>query len=80
LLRQPDEGALSKLLIEGVLLESVDRAPTSDPDVLIATAKRHRVDVDKVRKGVEQEFTAKRAKSDAKQKKAAKKGTTKTAA
>jgi len=54
--------------------------PTSDPDVLIATAKRHRVDVDKLRKAVEQEFTAKRAKLAAKQKKAAKKGTTKTAA
>ena len=80
MLRQPDEGALSKLLIEVVLLECTDRAPTSDPDVLIATAKRHRVDVDKLRKAVEQEFTAKRAKLAAKQKKAAKKGTTKTAA
>jgi hypothetical protein len=48
--------------------------------VLIATAKRHRVDVDKLRKAVEQEFTAKRAKLDAKQKKALKKGTTNTAA
>ncbi len=80
MLRQPDEGALSKLLIEVVLLECTDRAPTSDPDVLIATAKRHRVDVDKLRKAVEQEFTAKRAKLAARQKKAAKKGTTKTAA
>jgi Skp family chaperone for outer membrane proteins len=51
------------------------RAPTSDPDVLIETAKRHRVDVDKLRKAVEQEFTTKRAKLAAKQKKAAKKGT-----
>ena len=73
LLRQPDEGALSKLLIEVVLLEFTDRAPTSDPDVLIATAKRHRVDVDKVRKAVEQEFTAKRAKQSAKQTKPPKK-------
>ena len=80
MLRQPDEGALSKLLIEVVLLECTDRAPTSDPDLLIATAKRHRVDVDKLRKAVEQEFTAKRAKLAAKQKKAAKKGTPKTAA
>jgi ParB family chromosome partitioning protein len=80
LLRQPEEGALSKLLIEVVLLECTDRTPTSDPDVLIATAKRHRVDVDKVRKAVEQEFTAKRAKQSAKQNKAAKKSTTKTAA
>jgi len=80
LLRQPEEGALSKLLIEVVLLECTDRVPTGDPDVLIATAKRHRVDVDKVRRAVEQEFSAKRAKSAAKQTKASKKGTTKTAA
>jgi ParB family chromosome partitioning protein len=80
MVRQLDEGALSKLLVEVVLLESADQAPTSDPDVLIAAAKRHRVDADKVRKAVEHEFTAKRAKSDAKQNKAAKKGPTKTAA
>jgi ParB family chromosome partitioning protein len=80
MLRQSDEGALSKLLIEAVLLESADRAPTSDPEVLIATAKRHRVDVDKLRKAVEQEFTAKRAKLEAKQNKAAKKGIAKAAA
>jgi hypothetical protein len=47
--------------------------------VLIVTAKRHRVDVDKLRKAVEQEFTAKRAKLAAKQKKAAKKTTAKIA-
>jgi len=79
MLRQLDEGALSKLLIEVVLLESADRAPTHEPDVLTATAKRHRVDMDRVRKDVEQEVTAKRAKHDAKQNKAAKKGTTKSA-
>ena len=80
LLRQPDEGALSKLLIEIVLLECTDRVPTSDPDLLITTAKRHRVDPDKVRKTVEQEFSAKCAKQNAKRSKAAKKSTTKTAA
>src|ERR1019366_6212506 len=80
MLRQSDEGALSKLLIEVVLMESADWAPTNEPDVLNATAKRHRVDTDKVRKAVEQEFTAKRAKREVKQNKAAKKGTTKTAA
>ncbi len=79
MLRQADEAALSKLLIESVLLESADRAPTSDPDVLIVTANRHRVDANKLRKAVEQEFTAKRAKRNVKQSKAAKKGTTKTA-
>ena len=69
MLRQPDEGALSKLLIEVVLLECTDRAPTSDPDVLIATAKRHRVDVDKLREfWWSRSSTAKRAKLAAKQK------------
>ncbi len=80
MLRQSDDGALSKILIESVLLESGDRTPTNDPDVLIATAKRYRVDVDKVRKAVEQEFTAKRAKRDAKRDKAPKKGTSRSAA
>ena len=80
MLRQSDEGAISKLLIEAVLLESADRAPTSDPGVLIATAKRHRVDMDKIRKAVEQEFATKRAKLEARQNKATKKITTKTAA
>jgi ParB family transcriptional regulator, chromosome partitioning protein len=80
MLRQSDEDALSKLLIEVVLLEFADRAPTGDLDVLLATARRHRVDVDKVRKAVEQEFTAKRVKRETKQDKATKKGATKTAA
>ena len=53
------------------------RVPTTDPDLLIATAKRHRVDVDKLRQAVEREFTAKRAKLAAKQKKAANKATPK---
>jgi hypothetical protein len=73
MLRAADEGALSKLLVETALLECVDRTPTNDPDLLYAAAKRHRVDVDKVRKAVEQEFVAKRAKQSAKQNKAAKK-------
>jgi hypothetical protein len=58
--------------MEVVLLESADWASTSDPDGLKATAKRQRVDVEKVRKAVEQEFTAKRAKCEAQQKKTAK--------
>ena len=80
MVRQSDEGALSKLLVEIVLLECTDRVPTSDPEVLIATAKRHHVDIEKVRKAVEQDFAAKRAKLKAKQSKVAKNCTTKTAA
>ncbi|HWR15507.1 MAG TPA: hypothetical protein VN577_11810 [Terriglobales bacterium] len=79
MLRQADEAALSKLLIEITLLDLADRAAEGDNDVLTATAKRHRVDVAKVRKAVEAEFAAKRAKQEAKEKKL-KKSTAKSAA
>lgn len=80
LLRQADEAALSKLLIEVILLEVADHPSQSDTDALTTTAKRHRVDVVKVRKAVEQEFAAKRDKQESKQKTAAKKTTAKPAA
>ena len=69
LLRKSDELALSKLLIEIVLLESADQSLKGDTDVLTATAKRYRVEVDKICKAVEQEFTAKQAKRKVKQNK-----------
>jgi ParB family chromosome partitioning protein len=80
LLRQADEAALSKLLVELTLLEVVDQISQGDADVLTATAKRLRVDVAKVHKAVEDEFAAKRAKQDSKQNSTAKKSTAKTAA
>lgn len=70
LLRQLDESGLSKLIVEIVLLGSVESASQDDTDALTATAKRHRVDVAKVHTTVEAEFTAKQAKAAAKQKKA----------
>jgi ParB family chromosome partitioning protein len=80
LLRQADEPALSRLLIEVTLLGIVDQAYQGDADLLTTTAKRHRVDVVKVRKAVEQEFAAKRDKQMSKQKTAAKKTAAKPAA
>jgi ParB family chromosome partitioning protein len=80
LLRQADDAALSKLLIEVALLDVVDQASQGDADVLTTTAKRHRVDVVKVRKAVEQEFAARRAKQESKQNKTAKKSAAKPAA
>jgi ParB family chromosome partitioning protein len=80
LLRQSDEVALSKLLIEITLMEVVDQTSQGDTDVLGATAKRLRVDVVKVHKAVEEEFAAKRAKHEVKQNSAAKKNTAKSAA
>lgn len=77
LLRQLDENGLSKLIVEIVLLGSVDSASQDETDVLIATAKRHRVDVAKVRTSVEAEFAARQAKAAARQKQPAKKTATK---
>jgi len=77
LLRQLDESGLSKLIVEIALLGSAESASTEGTDALTAVARRHRVDVEKVRKAVEVEFAAKQAKQTAKQKQAAKKSTAK---
>jgi ParB family chromosome partitioning protein len=69
LLRQSDESGLSKLIVEMVLLGSVESASPDEVDGLTATAKRHRVDMVKVRTAVQTEFAAKQAKATAKQKK-----------
>ncbi len=78
LLRQLDENGLSKLIVEIVLLESVEPIPQEQTDALIATAKRHRVDIAKVRKAVEAEFAARQAKAVAKQKQDAGRSSAKT--
>jgi ParB family chromosome partitioning protein len=78
LLRQLDESGLSKLIVEVVLLGSVESSAQEEGDTLTATAKRHRVDVVKVKTAVETEFAAKQAKAVAKEKKIAAK-TAKTA-
>jgi ParB family chromosome partitioning protein len=70
LLRQLDESGLSKLIVEIVLLGSTESVTHDEADALITTAKRHRVDVAKVRQSVGAEFAAKQAKAAAKQKRA----------
>jgi ParB family chromosome partitioning protein len=77
LLRQLDESGLSKFIVEIALLGSVESASQEGTDALIATAKRYRVDVEKVRKTVEAEFATREAKHAAKQKQVAKKSTAK---
>jgi ParB family chromosome partitioning protein len=77
LLRQLDESGLSKLIVEMVLLGSAEAASPEETDALTATARRHRVDVAKVRQSVEAEFTVKQAKASAKQKPTATKSTAK---
>jgi hypothetical protein len=78
LLRQLDESGLSKLIVEIILLGSVESASQEETDALTAAARRHRVDVAKVRKTVEAEFVAKQAKTAAKQKQPVRKSTAKT--
>src|SRR5207244_8961134 len=67
-----DEAALCRILLEISLLDSAyQRAGTSD-DALVTTARRYRVDVEKLRDKVAAEFVAKRtkqSKSKAKEKK-----------
>lgn len=77
LLRQLDESGLSKLIVETALLCSVESALQDETDVLTTTAKRHRVDVAKVRKTVEAEFAARQAKQTARQKQSVQKGAAK---
>jgi len=79
LLRQLDERGLSKLIVEIVLLGSAESVMHDDADALIAAAKRHRVDVAKVRQSVGAEFAAKQVKTAAKQKKAVQSNSAKVA-
>jgi hypothetical protein len=62
-----DESGLCRLLLEISLLESAYRnGADSDSDALLETAKRYRIDSEKVQKAVAQEFTAKQKKKDKK--------------
>jgi ParB family chromosome partitioning protein len=59
-----DEAELCKLLLEISLLESAyQRSTASRNDVLMDTAKRYRVDSEKIQKAVAEELAAKRDKT-----------------
>jgi ParB family chromosome partitioning protein len=73
LLRQLDESGLSKLIVEIVLLGSVESVTQDETDALTVAARRHRVDMAKVRQTVETEFAAKQKKAQTKQKQPVKK-------
>ena len=58
-----DEAELCKLLLEISLLDSAyQRSTASRDDVLMDTAKRYRVDTEKLQKAVAEELAAKRDK------------------
>lgn len=70
LLRRLDETALSKLLMEWVLLDDVEGVSRGEPEYLHQAAKQHRLDVAELRKAVEQEFAGRQGKEAARQNKA----------
>ena len=58
-----DESELCKLLLEISLLDSAyQRSTANRDDVLMDTAKRYRVDTERLQKAVAKEFAAKRDK------------------
>jgi len=57
-----DEAALCRILLEISLLDSAYQRASASDDALVTTARRYRVDVEKVRDKVAAEFTAKRTK------------------
>jgi hypothetical protein len=64
---QYDENALSRLLLEISLLESAYRSGgDADNDVLLTTARRYRIDAEKLQRAVAQEFAAKQKKKEKK--------------
>jgi ParB family chromosome partitioning protein len=62
-----EEDALARLLLEISLLDAAYRnGSRNENDVLLTTAKRYRIDPEKVHKAVTQEFAAKQKKKDRK--------------
>jgi len=60
-----DESGLCRLLLEVSLVESAYRnGGDSESDVLLTTAKRYRIDAEKVQKAAAQEFAAKQKKTE----------------
>jgi ParB family chromosome partitioning protein len=71
MLKEADEKALCRLILECLLIDSAYSTHANSDDLLNA-AKRYRIDVEKVSKQVREDFAAKAKKKAAKQKKAPK--------
>jgi ParB family transcriptional regulator, chromosome partitioning protein len=63
LVKDSDETALSRLLVECALLDSAYHEPSSGDDRLLAAARKHRIDVDAVARAVRDEFATKAKKA-----------------
>jgi hypothetical protein len=60
-----DEATLCRILLEISLLDSAYQRSSSSEDLLSDSAKRYRVDVEKLRKAVAEEFAAKKKRNKA---------------
>lgn len=69
LVKDADETALARLVMECALLDSAYHEPSSGDDRLLAAARKHRIDVDALARAVREEFAAKAKKAVAKAKK-----------
>ena len=62
-----DDSGLSRLLLEVSLIESAySSGGKAENDILLSTAKRYRVDAERIQKSVAQEFAAKQKKKERK--------------
>jgi ParB family chromosome partitioning protein len=69
--RESDDKAMCRLILECLLIDSAYHIPASGDDLLVSTAKRYRIDADKVARQVRDDLAAK-AKKKAKAKKVGK--------
>ena len=64
-----DESGLARLLLEVGLIESAySGGGKTESDILLSTAKRYRIDAEKIQKSVAQEFAGKQKKNERKRK------------
>lgn len=70
--RESDDKAMCCLILECLLIDSAYHIPTNGDDLLLSTAKRYRIDAEKVARQVRDDLAAKAKKKAAKTKKASK--------
>jgi ParB family transcriptional regulator, chromosome partitioning protein len=70
--KESDDKAVCRLILECILIDSAYHVPTSGDDLLLSTAKRYRIDAEKVARQVRDDLAAKAKKKAAKAKKTSK--------
>jgi hypothetical protein len=70
--KEADDKAVCRLILECILIDSAYHIPTTDDDLLLSTAKRYRIDAEKVARQVRDDLAAKAKKKATKAKKTSK--------